>query len=73
MPKQHKKYSYDTVARFQKLSHYSTLKKIRYITKISYFSYNVNPSKSVRMNGVFLGLAGLLLKKPRPSLLFYLD
>ena len=28
---------------------------------MSYFKYNVNPSKRVKMDGVFLGLAGLLL------------
>ena len=27
-----------------------------------YFKYNVNPSKILRMDKVFLGLAGLLLK-----------
>ena len=30
-------------------------------------------SKRVRKDGVFLGLAGLLLGKHRPFLLFYLD
>ena len=34
--------------------------KIRNITKMSYFKQNVNPSKRVQMDGVFLGLAGLL-------------
>ena len=48
-------------------------KKIRNITNMSYFKKNVNPSKRVGMDGVFFGLAGLLLGKPCPSLLFYLD
>ena len=33
----------------------------------------VNPSKRGGMDGVFRGLAGLALGKPRPSRLFYLD
>ena len=32
------------------------------MTKIFYFKYNVNLSKRVGMDGVFLGLAELLLK-----------
>ena len=39
----------------------------------TYWKKNVNLSKRVRKDRVFLGLAGLLLGKPRPSLLFYLD
>ena len=31
-------------------------------TKMAYFKYNVNPSNRVGMEGVFLGLAGLLLR-----------
>ena len=38
----------------------SKFEKFRKITKMSYFKYNVNPSKKVGMDGVFLGLAGLL-------------
>ena len=36
-------------------------KKNKKINKMSYFKYNVNPSKRVGMDGVLLGLAGLLL------------
>ena len=39
----------------------SIFEKIRNYTKMSYFKYNVIPSKRVGMDGVFLGLAGLLL------------
>ena len=41
---------------------YQYLKKIKNITKMSYFKYNVNPNKRVGMDGVFLGGAGLLLR-----------
>ena len=40
----------------------SIFEKYRKISKISYFKYNVNPSKRVKMDEVFVGLAGLLLE-----------
>ena len=39
----------------------SIFEKIRNIAKMSYFEQNLNPSKRVGMDGVFLSLAGLLL------------
>ena len=39
----------------------SIFDQIRNITKMSYLKYNVNPSKRVGMDEVFLRLAGLLL------------
>ena len=46
----------------------SIFDKLRKIAIMSYFKYNVNPSKRVVMDRVLLGLAGLLLGAAPPAL-----